>query len=90
MSNRAFNVSVDLISASAIIGAFVGALPALAGLAGLIWYALQIWESKTVQKRVRLWKSKARAKRLASIQVEAKHLQARIAHVEATSHKPSA
>lgn len=82
--SRAFNLSVDLMSASAIVATFAGLLPPLAGLAGLIWYLVQIWESKTVQKRVRLWKAKARAKRLASLQVETAHLEARIADVTAT------
>jgi len=48
----------------------MGMLPALAGLAGLIWYAIQIWESKTVQKRVRLWRNKRRAARRAAIAFE--------------------
>lgn len=61
--NRAINHSVDGLSAAAIVGAFMGYLPALAGLAGLIWYAIQIWESKTVQKWVRVRRSKARRKR---------------------------
>lgn len=64
-ANRAFNYSMDGLSIAAIAGAFVGLLPALAGLAGLIWYALQIWESKTVQKHVRRLRAKARAKRRA-------------------------
>lgn len=60
---RVISYSADGISAAAIVGAFMGYLPALAGLAGLIWYAIQIWESKTVQKHVRRLRAKARAKR---------------------------
>lgn len=63
--NRLFSHGVDALSASAIVASFAGLLPPLAGLAGLIWYAIQIWESKTVQKHVRLWRAKARARRLA-------------------------
>lgn len=44
----------DGISAVAIIGTILGYLPAFAALAAIIWYAVQIWESKTVQKYVRL------------------------------------
>lgn len=61
--NRAINYSFDGISAAAIVGAFMGYLPALAGLAGLIWYGIQIYESKTVQKHIRRLRIKARAKR---------------------------
>lgn len=38
-------------------------LPAVAALGAVIWYAIQIWESKTVQKRVRAWKIKHRRRR---------------------------
>lgn len=68
--NRAFNLSIDGLSIAAIAGTFAGWLPPLAALAGILWYAVQIWESKTVQKRVRLWKLKARAKRLARTQAD--------------------
>ncbi len=39
----------DAISAGAIIGAFVNLLPPLGALAALIWYLVQLYESKTVQ-----------------------------------------
>lgn len=60
---RVLNYSADGISAVAILGAFMGYLPALAGLAGLIWYAIQIWESRTVQRHVRRYRLKAVRKR---------------------------
>lgn len=44
---------VDALSAVAIIGTLANLLPPLAALAGLIWYVVQIWESKTVQGWVR-------------------------------------
>lgn len=53
---RTINYTVDAISASAILATFAGLLPPLAGLAGLIWYGIQIWESKTVQRHVRRWR----------------------------------
>lgn len=62
---RALSIGGDVISATAIVGAFMGMLPALAGLAGLIWYAIQIWESKTVQKHVRRARARRRAIRRA-------------------------
>lgn len=89
MSNRPFNVSVDVMSAGAIAATFAGLLPPLAGLAGLIWYGIQIWESKTVQKHLRLWKAKARAKRLAGLKTETAQLETRIADVQAAADKPS-
>lgn len=73
---RALSYVGDTVSAGAIIATFMGVLPALAGLAGLIWYAIQIWESKTVQKRVRLWRNKRRAAHRAAIAFELGQMKA--------------
>lgn len=67
---RILSHTADTISLAAIVGTLAGLLPVFAGLAGLIWYCIQIWESKTVQKRVRLWKAKQRAARRAAIAFE--------------------
>ena len=39
----------NLASAAAIVGSLSGWLPPLAALAAIIWYAVAIWESETVQ-----------------------------------------
>lgn len=57
--------TADTISGVAIIATLLDYLPAVAALAGIIWYAVQIWESNTVQHRVRNWKVKQRLKRRA-------------------------
>jgi hypothetical protein len=44
----------DTISAVAILGTFAKVLPPVAALVATLWYAVQIWESHTVQKWVRL------------------------------------
>ncbi len=55
---KAVNAAADVISAGAIVGTFLGYLPPLAALAAIVWYAIQVWESKTVQAWVRLHKHK--------------------------------
>jgi hypothetical protein len=40
----------DTLSAGAILGAMGHFLPPLAALVGIIWYAIQIYESKTFQR----------------------------------------
>lgn len=45
LSNDAFHA----LSIGAVLGSIAGILPPLAALAAAIWYAIQIWESKTVQ-----------------------------------------
>ena len=39
----------NVASAAAILASFAGWLPPLAALAAIIWYAVSIWESETVQ-----------------------------------------
>lgn len=41
--------AADAVGAVAILGAFLGYMPALAALGALVWYCVQVWESKTVQ-----------------------------------------
>ncbi len=38
-----------MISFVAIVGSFAGILPPLAALCAMLWYAIQVWESDTVQ-----------------------------------------
>ena len=40
----------DTVSLAAIVGTFLGYLPAIASLGAAVWYAIQIWESDTVQR----------------------------------------
>lgn len=43
------NHIADVISVGAILGTFMKILPPLAVLLAIIWYCLEIYESKTVQ-----------------------------------------
>ncbi len=60
-----FTYTADGISAAAIVATFMGYLPAFAALAAIIWYAVQIYESKTIQRWVRLRRLRDRVKRRA-------------------------
>lgn len=59
-------IAGDLVSAAAILGAFAGFLPPLAALGAIIWYVLQILESKTFltwqrkQRRAKYHKRRAK------------------------------
>lgn len=55
----------NLLSISAIAGAVMGIVPPIATVASLIWFCLEIWESETVQKWIRLHRHKKRRKRVA-------------------------
>ncbi len=60
----ALNYVGDAGAGATILAALAGWLPPLAALAGIIWYLIQIYESKTVQVRIRLIRSKLRQRRL--------------------------
>lgn len=40
---------LDVASAGTIVASIVGWLPAVAAVMGILWYGIQIWESKTIQ-----------------------------------------
>lgn len=41
-------IVADIGSVMLIVGAWMSLIPSLAALAALVWYLVQIWESKTV------------------------------------------
>lgn len=57
---RLLTTTADVISAGAILGSFLKVLPPIAALAATAWYAIQVWESHTVQKWWRLHHRKRR------------------------------
>lgn len=59
LTHKAILYTVDGISAGAIVATFLGLLPSFAAVAGIIWYGIQIYESKTVQA----WVAKMKAKK---------------------------
>lgn len=63
-------VTLDFVSLGAIVGALSGLLPPLAGLAAIIWYVVQIWESKTLIKWRRVRRHRVRLRRLALARVD--------------------
>lgn len=78
-THKATLVAADIISGAAIAGAMMQWLPPFAALGGVIWYAIQIWESKTVQKWVRVHRIRYRLRRLVKAQVEVSIASAEIA-----------
>lgn len=64
--------AADAISAGAIVGVFLGYLPAIAAVAGFLWYCIQIWESRTIQHWWRNRQMKRRAKKIARLRAREK------------------
>lgn len=61
---------LDAAAAGAVLGWFVGALPYVAALAGLIWYCIQIWESHSVQGALARWTTRVRSRRIAKLNLK--------------------
>ena len=62
-----------IFSAGAIIGTFSGWLPGVAAIVALVWYAIQIYESKTMQNYFRT----RRDRNIAAYKVAIAKLEAR-------------
>ena len=72
---QTLNHVANLLSAGAIVGCFLGALPPLAAAIAIIWYAIQIYESNTVQKhsrvrRIMKFRKRRQAKEKASVKTD--------------------
>lgn len=66
------------VSLAAIVGTIVGWLPPLAALAAIIWYVIQIHESKTIQK----WIAAYRARKVAKLHREINRLKSKLKQEE--------
>lgn len=71
------------VSSIAVVGAILGILPAAAALAGLIWYAIQIWESNTVSR----WRRTRAERRLTHHRAAIAKLEAKIATGDIAARK---
>ena len=68
----------DFASLAAILGSLSGWLPPLAALIAMLWYLLQIWESRTVQTWMLDHDQKMRARRLRTLMAKEKLIQAEL------------
>ena len=54
MAHRGAIYAIDTMSAGAILSALMGYLPPIAALLAIFWYAVQLYECKTVQRWLRV------------------------------------
>lgn len=66
----------NIAGAGSIVGAALGYVPAMAAAVALVWYLIQIIESKTVQG----WIKDRRIRKLAKLKARAIMLEAKLAH----------
>lgn len=64
-----------ILSLFAIVGSFAGLFPAIAALAAVIWYVINIYESRTVQT----WVQRRHERRIVALSAKLASLQLRTA-----------
>lgn len=74
---------VDVAAASAIVMTLLGWLPLLAAILGAVWYAIQIWESRTVQHWWENRKMVKKARKIARLKAKEKVIVAQLEALEA-------
>lgn len=47
------SVSADIAAGVTVVGTFFDYLPKIAAVLAILWYAVQVWESETVQGAVK-------------------------------------
>ena len=58
MQSETVKQTVDALSMVTVVGTLVDLLPALAALFTIVWTAIRIYETKTIQKFIRSFKNK--------------------------------
>jgi len=74
----------NVVSAGAIITSFLGVLPVLGAIIAIVWYAIQIRESKTYQD----WRAGRRQRKLAHLRAQVLLLEASLRLEPPTSTLP--
>lgn len=74
---------VDAIGAGAIIAAIIGYLPIIAAAVALVWYVIQIWESRTIQHWVENRRMVRKAKKVARLKARERVIVAQLEALEA-------
>lgn len=57
------SVATDIGAAGVFVASLAGVLPPIAALLAIVWYCIQIWESKTTRTHIRLWRMQERKRR---------------------------
>lgn len=73
----------DVASIGLIAGTFLGYMGPLAALAGLIWYLICIWESRTLQHWLNNRRMIKKAKKIARLKAKEKVIIAQLEALEA-------
>ena len=76
------NKAMDVVAAGSIVGSIMGYLPAIASILSIIWFGIQIYESRTFTHWKNNWLMKRKAKKIARLKAKEKVLAAEILAIE--------
>lgn len=74
--------AIDTLGAGTIIATVLGYLPAVAAGVALLWYMIQIWESKTIQHWLENRRMVRKAKKIARLKAKEKIISAELEALE--------
>ena len=72
----------DVIGVGAIVAALLGYVTPVAAMVALIWYLIQIWESRTIQHYLNNRQMVRKAKKVARLKAKAKVISAQLDALE--------
>lgn len=79
-------LGVDAVAGTAVLASFLQWLPTAiavaSGVLGIIWFIIQIWESKTFQTFISNWRQRRKARKLRRLRAREKKILAEIAATE--------
>lgn len=59
MQNDLPRLAGDVTATGVAIGSILGYLPAVAAVVSIVWFGIQIFESKTMQYWIKRWRNKS-------------------------------
>jgi hypothetical protein len=74
--------ALDVLAAGSIIGSIMGYLPAIASILSIVWFCIQIYESRTFTHAKNNWLMRRKAKKIAKLKAKEKVLAAQIEAIE--------
>jgi hypothetical protein len=62
-TQNSIRLAIDGVAAGGIVGSFLSILPPIAAVLSIVWFSIQIYESKTFQE----WRRRRRERRIARL-----------------------
>ena len=80
--NSTVTKTIDVLAASSIVGTIFGYLPSIAAILSIIWFCIQIYESRTFNHWKNDFLMRRKAKMISRLRAKEKILAAQIAAIE--------